>query len=49
VDFIEGFHDRQKKIGEALKMNYENKSAVAIHLRDIVITMIVSYLQFVIG
>ncbi|KAJ7394020.1 Lysophosphatidic acid phosphatase type 6 [Desmophyllum pertusum] len=33
------FHIRQKKIGEALNMNYEEKPAVAVHLRDIVVTM----------
>jgi len=43
---IEGFHARQKMIGEALKMNYEDKPHVAVHLRDIVVTMMVSYSNF---
>lgn len=43
VKFIEGFHDRQKRICEALKLNYDHKSTVAIHLRDIVVAMMVSW------
>ena len=44
VKFIEGFHDRQKRICEALKLNYmyDRKSTLAIHLRDIVAAMMVS-------
>ena len=47
VELIKGYHDRQKKIAEALELN-NNKSAVAIHLRDIVSTMRVSTLYFLI-
>ena len=42
VDFVDGYHDRQRKIGEAVNMNYDHKSGVAIHFRDIVAAMIVS-------
>ena len=42
ADFAEEFHVRQREIGKALKMDYEDKPGVAIHLRDIVATMIVS-------
>lgn len=41
-NLVEGFHARQKRIGEALKINYEEKPLVAVKLRDIVITMMVS-------
>ena len=44
-DQVEGFHARQKKIGDALKMNYDDKPAVSVDLRDIVVTMIVSYFK----
>lgn len=44
-NLIEGFHVRQKRIEEALKMNYKGQPGVAVELRDIVITMIVSYLN----
>lgn len=40
VDFVDGYHDRQRKIGEAVNMNYDHKSGVAIHFRDIVAAMI---------
>ena len=44
ADLIEGYHARQKSIREALKVNEDNPR-VAVHLRDIVTTMMVSYLQ----
>ena len=42
VKFIEGYHDRQTRICEALNLNYDHKCTLAIHLRDIVAAMIVS-------
>ena len=44
ADHIEGFHARQKRIREALNIKYEDKPMVAVKLRDIVITMMVSCL-----
>ena len=43
-NLIEGFHARQKKIEEALKINFEENPLAAVQLRDIVITMMVSCL-----
>ena len=40
---VQGFQDRQQKIHQALAINYHDKPNVAIHLRDIVVTMMVSY------
>lgn len=36
---VQGFQDRQQKIHQALAINYHDKPNVAIHLRDIVVTM----------
>lgn len=47
LKFIDGFQDRQRKIHEALRINCDDKSYmyVAVHLRDIVAAMIVSFLR----
>lgn len=42
ANLIEGFHARQRRIGEALKVNYKENPRVAVELRDIVTTMMVS-------
>lgn len=49
-DVLEGFYTRQKQIGEVLNLNYEDlKPAVSVHLRDIVVTMLVSNLLKILG
>lgn len=49
-DALEGFYTRQKQIGEVLNLNYEDlKPAVSVHLRDIVVTMLVSNLLKILG
>ena len=44
ADSVEGFHTRQQKIGEVLNMNYEDKPYLSVHLQDIVVAMMVSFL-----
>ena len=42
VNLIEGYQARQEEMGRILGMNCSDKPAIAVHVRDIVATMIVS-------
>ena len=43
---LDGFQNRQEEIYRTLAINYPEKPNVAVHLRDIVVTMRVSHFLF---
>ena len=43
---LDGFQNRQEEIYRTLAINYQEKPNVAVHLRDIVVTMRVSHFLF---